>query len=119
MTVGIVGLGLIGGSFAKAYHEAGETVLAWNRSREVLDFAMLDGGVDGELNEENISQCDLVLVALYPAAAIAYLEGKGCTVTYPDLPDFIAHVQQYYADHPEQTETWNMDLYNEIQALAE
>ena len=33
MTVGIVGLGLIGGSFAKAYHEAGATVLAWNRSR--------------------------------------------------------------------------------------
>ena len=28
MTVGIVGLGLIGGSFAKAYHEAGATVLA-------------------------------------------------------------------------------------------
>ena len=52
-------------------------------------------------------------------AAVAYLEGKGCTVTYPDLPDFIAHVQQYYADHPEQTETWDMDLYNEIQALAE
>lgn len=77
MTVGIVGLGLIGGSFAKAYHEAGETVLAWNRSREVLDFAMLDGGADGELNEENISQCDLVLVALYPAAAIAYLERMG------------------------------------------
>ncbi|MBR1558819.1 MAG: sialic acid TRAP transporter substrate-binding protein SiaP [Clostridia bacterium] len=51
-------------------------------------------------------------------AAIAYLEGKGCTVTYPDLPDFIAHVQQYYADHPEQTETWNMELYEEIQALA-
>ena len=38
MTVGIVGLGLIGGSFAKAYHEAGATVLAWNRSRSVLDF---------------------------------------------------------------------------------
>ena len=35
MTVGIVGLGLIGGSFAKAYHEAGATVLAWNRSRSV------------------------------------------------------------------------------------
>ena len=51
-------------------------------------------------------------------AAIAYLEGKGCTVTYPDLEDFRAHVQQYYADHPEQTETWNMELYEEIQALA-
>ena len=54
MTVGIVGLGLIGGSFAKAYHEAGATVLAWNRSRSVLDFAVMSGAVDGELTEENI-----------------------------------------------------------------
>ena len=73
MTVGIVGLGLSGGAFAKAYHAAGERVLAWNRTRSVLDFAMLDGGVDGELTEENIADCDLVLVTLYPAAAIKYL----------------------------------------------
>lgn len=77
MTVGIVGLGLIGGSFAKAYHAAGHRVLAWNRTRSVLDFALLDGGVDGELTEENISACDLVLVTLYPAAAIEYLERMG------------------------------------------
>ena len=47
--VGIVGLGLIGGSFAKAYHEAGWEVLARNRSNSVLDFARLSGDVDGEL----------------------------------------------------------------------
>lgn len=70
MTVGIVGLGLIGGSFAKAYHEAGATVLAWNRSRSVLDFAMMSGAVDAELTEENIAACDLVLIALYPEATI-------------------------------------------------
>lgn len=70
MTVGIVGLGLIGGSFAKAYHEAGATVLAWNRSRSVLDFAVMSGTVDAELTEENIASCDLVLIALYPEATI-------------------------------------------------
>ena len=72
MTVGIVGLGLIGGSFAKAYHEAGATVLAWNRSRSVLDFAMMSGAVDAELTEENIAACDLVLIALYPEATIEW-----------------------------------------------
>ena len=77
MTVGIVGLGLIGGSFAKAYHAGGERVLAWNRTASVLDFAMLDGGVDGELNERTIAACDLILVTLYPAAAIEYLERMG------------------------------------------
>ena len=70
MTVGIVGLGLIGGSFAKAYHAAGATVLACNRSRSVLDFAMMSGAVDGELTKDNVSACDLVLIALYPEATV-------------------------------------------------
>ena len=77
MIVGIVGLGLIGGSFAKAYHEKGHTVLAYNRNRSVYDFAMMSGAVDGELNEESIGTCDLVLIALYPQAAIEYLERMG------------------------------------------
>ena len=47
MTVGIVGLGLIGGSFAKAYHEAGHRVLAFDTDQSVFDFATLSGAVDG------------------------------------------------------------------------
>ena len=71
-TIGFIGLGLIGGSFAKAYHEAGATVLAWNRSRSVLDFAIMSGAVDAELTEDNIAACDLVLIALYPEATIEW-----------------------------------------------
>ena len=56
MTVGVVGLGLIGGSFAKAYHEKGHTVLAHNRGRSVYDFAVMSGAVDGELTKENIAK---------------------------------------------------------------
>lgn len=74
MTVGIVGLGLIGGSFAKAYHEAGVTVLASNRTEETIKFAMLSGAVDGELTEENIGNCDLVIIAVFPEAAEAFLK---------------------------------------------
>ena len=74
MTVGIVGLGLIGGSFAKAYHEAGETVLACNRTDDTLKFAMLSGAVDGELTEENIGSCDIVIIAVFPEAAEAFLK---------------------------------------------
>ena len=73
MTVGVAGLGLIGGSFVKAYHEAGERVLTWNRTRSVPDFALLEGSADGELNEETIKDCDLILVALYPEAAIGFI----------------------------------------------
>ena len=73
MTVGIVGLGLIGGSFAKAYAEAGHTVLAADTDRSTLDYAKICGTVSGTLTEENISTCDLVLIAIFPEAAIAYL----------------------------------------------
>ena len=74
MTVGIVGLGLIGGSLAKAYkRDSSVTVLGWNRSRSTLEFAMLDGAVDGALTAENLKDCDLVLIALYPQAAMDYM----------------------------------------------
>ena len=60
MTVGIVGLGLIGGSLAKAYQEAGETVLAQDTDRGVLDFAMLNGTVSAPLTAEALPDCDLI-----------------------------------------------------------
>ena len=74
MIIGVAGLGLIGGSFAKAYHAAGHTVYAWNRNRSTLAFALIDGNVDAELTEDNVSECDLVVVALYPEASISFIK---------------------------------------------
>ncbi len=73
MTVGIVGLGLISGSMAKAYSEACHRVLADNRNKTILDFAILDGAVSAPLDEENIKTCDLILVGLPPEASIAWI----------------------------------------------
>ncbi len=73
LTVGIAGLGLIGGSLAKAYHEAGARVLAWNRSESTLDFAIVSEAVDDRLTEENVAGCDLLLLAVYPQASIEFL----------------------------------------------
>ena len=74
MIVGIVGLGLISGSMAKAYAAAQWTVLAANRNKTILDFAILDGVVDAELNETNIKACDLILVGLPPEASIQWIK---------------------------------------------
>ncbi|MGI6238835.1 MAG: prephenate dehydrogenase [Christensenellales bacterium] len=74
MTVGIVGLGLIGGSLAKAYKKTdAHTVLGHDRDRAVVGIAEIAGAVDGELTEARIGECELLLIALYPDAAIAYL----------------------------------------------
>ena len=54
MNVGILGLGLIGGSLARAYALEGHTVYAIQRNEAMLSFAMLAGAVHGRLNEEAI-----------------------------------------------------------------
>lgn len=77
MTVGIVGLGLIGGSFAKAYKAAGHTVYACNRTHSVVEYAQISEIINGELTEDNLGECDIVLVSLYPEASIAWMEKMG------------------------------------------
>ncbi len=74
MQIGILGLGLIGGSAARAYKEAGHTVLALDRDRVMLDYAMLCGAVDGVLRETDLENCDVLLLCLYPKASIEYME---------------------------------------------
>lgn len=74
MTVGIAGLGLIGGSLAKAYEKSGAVVYGYDGNRVVEDFAKLQGTLADSLTAENVGQCDLLLVALYPEASIEYLK---------------------------------------------
>lgn len=74
MTIGICGLGLIGGSMAKAYRSFGDiTVYGYDSDETTLGFAQLSGAINGILNEETLTECDLIYVALYPNAATAYL----------------------------------------------
>ena len=54
MTVGILGLGLIGGSLARAYAVAGHTVYAAEKDESILAFAQLAGAVDAPLTDETI-----------------------------------------------------------------
>ena len=74
MTVGICGLGLIGGSMAKAYKAAGHTVLGADAHEPTLGFCTLAGICDGILDEASIPSCDLIFIALYPQAAVTYLK---------------------------------------------
>lgn len=75
LTIGIAGLGLIGGSLAKAYKRAQvKAVYGYDHNKSVLDTAQLHGAIDGSLNSETIAQCDAILIAVYPAGAITYLE---------------------------------------------
>jgi len=85
MIVGIVGLGLISGSMAKAYSAANHTVLAWNRSLSILEFAIMEGTVDAALDEHNIRTCDLILVGLPPEASIQWIRENADRIHHKTL----------------------------------
>lgn len=71
MKVGVIGLGLIGGSLAKALSTyTAHTVLGADTDAAVLERALSDGAVSGVLDDAQCALCDVILVALYPGAAI-------------------------------------------------
>ena len=81
MTVGILGLGLIGGSFARAFALEGHTVYAAEKDENMLSFSMLAGAVHGRLDENTISKCDLILLAIYPDGSASWLEENGAFIS--------------------------------------
>ena len=74
MNVGIVGLGLIGGSMAKSTKaRTGHTVWGADLDKETMTMARMCGAIDAPLTDENLPQCDLILVAIRPAAAVEWV----------------------------------------------
>ena len=74
MNVGIVGLGLIGGSLAKSIKSrTAHTVWGIDLNQETMMLARMCGAIDAPLTEETIPQCDLILVAIRPQAAINWV----------------------------------------------
>ena len=80
LKVGVVGLGLIGGSMARAYSTAGHTVLAHDINEAALEAALAENAICGRLTAESIAECDVIFLAIYPRAATAWLR-----VTAPRL----------------------------------
>lgn len=75
MTVGIVGLGLIGGSLARTIRlHTDDTVLGTDTNALTMRQAFLMEAIHGELNDETLPQCDILLVALYPSAIVSWVE---------------------------------------------
>lgn len=77
-TIAIIGLGLIGGSLAKAIKEnTPHTVLGMDQNSKVADFALSCGAIHAIASDADLQQADLVFLGLYPAAAVAFAEEKG------------------------------------------
>ena len=65
----IVGLGLIGGSYAMSLHRRGYHVEAIDRSAETIEFALAHDYIDSGYTEPDpkaIGRADLIILSLYP-----------------------------------------------------
>lgn len=75
MKIAIIGLGLIGGSLARTIKlHTDATVYGCDLNPATIEQAMLMEAIDAELTDDVLRECDLVLVALYPAAIIEWIQ---------------------------------------------
>ena len=78
MIIAVVGLGIIGGSFAKAIKKyTNHYVIGLNRTKETLNRAFAEGAVDEAGDKESLKKADLVILCLYPAAAVEFTQKYG------------------------------------------
>lgn len=114
----IVGLGLLGGSYAKGLKKLGFYVSAITRSQKTIDYALENGLIDSgttEVTTEAVGNADLIIFALYPhvftdwiekyqaffksGAVITDVTGvKGCVVH--KVQDMLRDDVEFIAAHP-------------------
>ncbi len=101
MTVGVVGLGLIGGSIVKSVRKYTNSIIfGADLDKTTLEKAISQGTLDGELTALNMKACDLVMVAIPPKATAAWIEKNAenlCGTTLVDL----CGVKRYICDTAE------------------
>ncbi|MBR2570659.1 MAG: prephenate dehydrogenase/arogenate dehydrogenase family protein [Clostridia bacterium] len=74
MNIGIIGLGLIGGSLAKSIkRHSGHDVWGFDIDPEAVTKALMSGAIDEELTDDMLPRADVVLVALYPSLCVDYI----------------------------------------------
>lgn len=114
----IVGLGLLGGSYAKGLKKLGFEVNAITKEQSSVDYALQHGIIDDgttEINPEMIGKADIVIFALYPhifkkwvkenqqyfksGAVLTDVTGvKGCVVE--EIQSILRNDVEYIAAHP-------------------
>ena len=81
MKVGIVGLGLMGGSMAKSIkNRTGHTVYGADLNQETMMLARMCGAIDGALDGDTLPQCDLILAAIRPQATVDWVKAHASQI---------------------------------------
>ena len=75
MKIGIIGLGLMGGSLGKTLKKlGGYEVYGYDINETSILKADMLGAINGELNLENAKQLDMLIVSIYPSSFLSSIE---------------------------------------------
>lgn len=75
MKIAVIGLGLIGGSMAKALkHQTHHYIYGEDKDETVVRKAILVDAINEPLTDEALAECDLIIVALYPQDTVDYVK---------------------------------------------
>ena len=81
MKIGIIGLGLIGGSMAKAIRErTSHTVYGYDINDETMFLAKMTRGIDAALDDSSIGECDVILIAVRPDYAVQWVKDNASKI---------------------------------------
>jgi Prephenate dehydrogenase len=98
MNVGVAGLGLIGGSLAKAYRSGCHFVYGYDIDESIFSFAKLSGAINGLLDASTVKLCDILLVAVNPEDAAEYMENAAPYIEKHTLVIDCCGVKRYICD---------------------
>ncbi|MBR5753700.1 MAG: prephenate dehydrogenase [Clostridia bacterium] len=99
-TVGIVGLGLIGGSMAKTVKKHTiARVYACDLDPNAMALAREAGAVDGELTDETIKECDVLLIAIAPQALVRWVRENAALIPKTTILVDLCGVKRYIYDN--------------------
>ena len=72
--IAIIGLGMLGGSYAQSFHDAGIKVTGIDIDPEAISYAKEKGWIEkGGDDPALISDCDIVISALYPQSFVEWI----------------------------------------------
>ena len=99
-TVGIVGLGLIGGSMARSVKKHTiATVYGHDSSPEAMALATESGAIDAPLARETLQECDLLLIAIAPRSLVKWVEDHADAIPTTTILVDLCGVKRYIYKH--------------------
>lgn len=99
MIIGIVGLGLIGGSIAKAIKEkTNNVVYGFDNNVQTLKNAYEQGVIDAQLTDGLIPVCNVIILALYPRRAVQFVHDKADMISEQTVVVDVCGVKRYVCD---------------------